>query len=327
MVRVLSDADVAAVLELSELLPVVQRAFESQGRGAVERPERPHFPVGIDLDGAPASGWGTGLVMPAYIHGADHFATKIATVHPDNPDRDLPTVNAQIVLNEAATGLPAALLAGNRVTNARTACIGGLAARELAVDGPLELGLVGAGTQARWQTRAIHAATGVDRIRVYSPSDSRDACAEDLAAELGVPATPVETPSAAVESATVVVTATTSEEPVFPSEALSPGTLVIGVGAFSAGQQELAAGVLQRADRVFADVPTEVAEIGDVVGAGLSLDDLVSFADVFEGAAGRENNDEILVMESVGSAVLDAAAGEYVLEAATAADVGTTVNL
>lgn len=327
MVRVLSDADVAAVLDLSDLLPVVQRAFESQGRGAVERPERPHFPVGIDLAGSPPDGWGTGLVMPAYIHGADHFATKIATVHPENPERGLPTVNAQIVLNEAATGLPAALLAGNRVTNARTACIGGLAARELAVEGPLRLGIIGAGTQARWQTRAIDAATGVDRIRVYSPSDSRLACAEDLAAELEVPATPVDSPAAAVAEATVVVTATTSDEPVFPAEALSAGTLVIGVGAYSGDQQEVPAGALTRAARVFGDVPSEVATIGDVVQAGLTQADLVPLADVFAGVAGRESDEEILVVESVGSAVLDAAAGEYVLGAAEAADVGTTVDL
>ncbi|MDX1748426.1 MAG: ornithine cyclodeaminase family protein, partial [Halobacteriales archaeon] len=135
------------------------------------------------------------------------------------------------------------------------------------------------------------------------------------------------TPEEAVADATVVVTATTSEKPVFPAEALAPGTVVIGVGAYSAAQQEIPAGALHRAAKVFGDVPSEVAGIGDVVEAGLSPEEIVPFADVFSGQAGRSSGEEILIMESVGSAVLDAAAGGYILEAARAADVGTIVDL
>ena len=57
----------------------------------------------------------------------------------------------------------------------RVVAVGGLAVRELA-DGPITLAVIGAGTQARWQTRAIHAGTDIERIRVYSPSESREAC-------------------------------------------------------------------------------------------------------------------------------------------------------
>jgi len=325
--RVLSDADVAALLSLADLLPVVEAAFVRQGRGEVERPPRPHFPVGTGLDpDAPDEPLGTGLVMPAYVHGATHYATKLVGVHEGNAERGLPTVNAQIVLTEAATGLPAALLAGSRITNARTGCIGGLAARDLAV-GPVSLGILGAGTQARWQARAIAAATAVTDVRVYSPSDSQLACAADLDAELGVPVTAVDSPRAAVDGASVVVTATTSTEPVFPGDALAPGALVVAVGAYTASMQELDVTTFERAARVFADVPEEVAEIGDARAAGLSAVDLLPLSAAFEGGRGRQRDDEILVVESVGSAVLDAATADYVYERAVDADVGTTVSL
>ncbi|UPV76040.1 ornithine cyclodeaminase family protein [Halorussus limi] len=324
MVRVLSDAETADCLGLTGLLPVVREAFRKQGRGEVERPDRPHFPVGAGLDGPDPAG--TGLVMPAYLHGARFYATKLVGVHEGNAERGLPTVNAQIALTEADTGRPTGYLAGNGITNARTGCIGGLAADELAI-GPVTLALVGAGTQARWQARAVAAATDLESVRVYSPSDSKEECAADLREELDVPAEAADSPADAVAGANVVVTATTATEPVFPADALDPGALVVAVGAYTAETQELAPAVFERAARVFADVPEEVAEIGDALEANLAEDDLIPLSEVFEKRAGRETEDEILVVESVGSAVLDAAAAEHVFEESERQGIGTEVPL
>ncbi|WP_265111532.1 ornithine cyclodeaminase family protein [Halosolutus halophilus] len=327
MVRVLSDEDVASVLDLPALLPVVADAFEKQRTGAIERPERPHYPIGVGLDpDAPAQPTGTGLCMPAYVHGADYAATKLVTVCEDNPERGLPTVTAQLSLADARTGQPVGYLAGTRVTNARTGCIGGLAARELAVDEPIDLALIGAGTQARWQARAIAAATDdVARIRVYSPSESREECADDLAAELDVPATAVESPREAVRDATVVVTATTSTEPVFPGEALEDGTLVVAVGAYTPEMRELDAATIDRAATVIADVPAEAAETGDL--RDRPAREIQPLADALAGRGGRESPADVVVVASVGTAVLDAATAEFVFDRAAANDVGTTVSL
>jgi len=326
MVRVCSDADVASVLDLADLIEVIAEAFRKQAAGAVERPERPHFPVGTGLDSeAPEDPLGTGLAMPAYVHGADHYATKLVGVHEGNAARDLPTVNATVALTAADTGLPVAYLAGNRITNARTGCIGALAVRELrAGDGPVTLGVLGAGTQARWQVRAVAAAVDLDGVRVYSPS-SRENCAAELR-ERGIDATAVDSPTAAVTDADAVVTATTSETPVFDGDDLAPGTVVVAVGAYTPEMTEIDARTVERAATVFADVPEEVAVIGDVDGR-IDAGDLVPFGDLMRGRAGRSDPESILLVESVGSAVLDAAAAEAVHEAAVAADVGTSVDL
>lgn len=318
--RVLTDEDVAEVLDLAALLPVVKEALRKQGRGAVERPDRPHFPVGTGLDGPDPQG--TGLTMPAYVHGAEYFATKLVAVHEDNPERGLPTVNAQIALTDARTGQPAASMAGNRVTNARTGCIGGLAARHLASE-PVTLGVIGAGTQARWQTRAVAAATDLGTVRIYSPSDSREQCAADLRDE-GVDALPVASARDAVRDAEMVVTATTATEPVFPGEALSPGTLVVAVGAYTPSMRELDDETVSRAAELFADVPEEAVETGDFPSH--DAEDLTPLSAVFEGDAGRTRDDETLVVASVGSAVLDAAAAEHLYERAVERNVGREVT-
>ncbi|MEY7848240.1 ornithine cyclodeaminase family protein [Natrarchaeobius sp. A-rgal3] len=328
MVRVLSDSDVASALDLEAVLPVVADAFEKQYAGAVDRPERPHYPIGTGLNPEePTEPTGTGLCMPAYVHGASYAATKLVTVCEGNAERGLPTVTAQISLADAETGQPAAYLAGNRITSARTGCIGGLAARELAADGPIDLAVIGAGTQARWQTRAIDAAVGseLESVRIYSPSDSRTECAADLSAEIEAPVEPVSSPREAVDGASVIVTATTSTEPVFPGDTLAAGTLVIAVGAYTAEMQELDATTIERAGRVFGDVPDEAVETGDL--REYPDLDVVAFGAVLAGEVGRRSDEEILVLESVGTAVLDAATAEYVFERASEEGAGTTVLL
>jgi len=327
MVRILADTDIRALLSLEGLLPIIETAFVKQGEGAVERPDRPHFPVGIGLDpDRPDEPLGTALTMPAYIHGADFVATKLVGVHEGNEARGLPTVNAGLVLTDATCGVPTALLAANRLTNARTGCIGGLAARELA-SAPVTLGVIGAGTQARWQTRAIDAATEVESVRIYAPSDSRVECATELADELDLPVSAVDSPRAAVEGASVVVTATTATDPVFPGDALDPGSLVIAVGAYSAEKRELDATTFDRAATVFADVPEEVAGIGDLLAVEHTVADLHPFSSVFTEERGRDHEDDIVIVESVGTAVLDAAAAEHVFDIAEQSGAGTDVGL
>ena len=328
MVLVLSEAAVERHLDLAGLVDVVADALGRQAAGDVERPHRPHFPVGAGLDCD--DGLGTGIAMPAYVHGADHYATKLVGVHEGNPERGLSTINAQIVLTAARTGLPVAFMGGTTVTNARTGCIGAVSVRELAPDtggDGLTLGVVGAGAQARWQTRAIGTVRNLSDVRIYSPSDSREACAAALSEE-GVPARAVETPRGAVDGADVVVTATTATEPVFPPDALGDGCLVVAVGAFTAEMQELDPSLLERAERRFADVPAEAAETGDVLASDVDEGDLTELGVPLTAATdARAAPDEVVVVLSVGSAALDAAAAETVYRRAVEAGAGVDVTL
>lgn len=328
MVRVLDQEAVRSVLDLEELLTVIDAAFRRQRDGAVERPPRPHYPVGIDLpDSAVEEPAGTGLVMPAYIHGESYFVTKLASVHDENPERGLPTTNAQVAMNDAVTGLPVAYMDGAYITAARTSAIGGLSARELTT-GPVDIGVIGAGTQARWQVRAIDAAVDLDSVAIFDvDTGSMTAAVEELAAELDADVHSTEAARSAVVGADLVITATTSPEPVFPGDALEPGTVVVAIGAYTPEMQEIDSRTITRAARVFADVPEEVASIGDIAATDLSAEDLVPFHELLHGDAGRGDPEEILVIDSVGSAIMDAAAASYVYERAEKRGLGTDVDL
>lgn len=322
MLHVLSSADVEGILELEGLLETVERGLIAQYRGTVERPERPHYPIGHGIDGD--TPLGTGLVMPAYVHGAAYAVTKLVGVFEGNEDRALPTINALLVLTDARTGVPRGVMDGTLVTNARTGCIGGVAVRALTT-GSVTLGVLGAGAQARWQTRAIGAARPVDQVRIYSPSDSKYECAEDLRAE-GFDAEAVESSATAVHDASVVVTATTSESPVFPASALRDGAVVVAIGAFTESMQELEAAVVDEAVAVYADVPSEAANTGDIVHSSLVEVDLIELGRLLaKEVSPPEFEDGHVVVESVGSAVLDAVAAERLYDRVVERDRGTTV--
>jgi alanine dehydrogenase len=90
--------------------------------------------------------------------------------------------------------------------------------------------------------------------------------------------------------------------------------------------QEVDSTTFDRAARVFADVPEKVEHIGDLQKADFMRADLVPFSAMVCGDAGRETPAEILVVESVGSSVIDAAAASYVFERAEEADLGMTID-
>lgn len=317
MVRVLTEADIETVLDLDRLVDAVAEGLKSQAAGEVERPERITYPVGPGVDGDAADG--TALVMPAHIHDRDYFVTKLVGHHEGNPDHGKPTIHAQLVVADAATGAPAAFMDGALITGARTGCIGA-AAVEALVDGPITVGVIGAGTQARWHARAIDTVADVSRVRIYSPSESRHECATDLTRE-GITSEAVATPHEAVDGADVVVTATTSHEPVFPAAALADDAVVVAVGAYTSEMQELEAAVVERAQLIIADVPDEVATIGDILHADVDPASLVHLGALLAGDVSPPDAGPVVV-ESVGTAVTDAAAAELLLETAIEADVG-----
>lgn len=326
MVLVLSDKNVESLINLSDIADEVEDAQIKQDAGAVERPDRPHYPIGTGLqDDDDDDSLGTGLVMPAYIHGTDYFATKLVSVYEGNSEKGLPTLHAQLVLADAHTGKPVSIMDANNITNARTGCIGGLAARELAIK-PVDLAIIGAGVQARWQTRAVDALCELASVSIYSPSDSKYAAADELSS-VDIPASAAESAELAVQNANVVITTTTSTEPVFSTEAVQDGTLIIGIGAFRPDMQELEPDIFNEADLIFADVPDEVIEIGDFTATSLSKNKLIPLSRAFKNETCRTSESEIIVVESVGSAVFDAATAAHIYSQANNQDYGDIVDM
>ena len=254
----------------------------------------------------PLSEGGVLLVMPA--SDPEIAITKLVTVHPENPGRDLPTIQGEVVVMDATTGERLGLMDGSVVTARRTAALSMLAARELAPrpEGPLLI--VGAGTQGRAHLEAFRDGLGVSRVFVYSRSSKSAVSLAGHARSLGLEAEEVEGPREVLDEVSLVVTATTSSEPVLPEE-IPEGIFVAAVGSFEPEATEVPPALISTA-RVFVDTMEGAKEeAGDLIQAqragAFAWKDATPLEDAlrsFERPAGT------IVFKSVGDALWDLAA-------------------
>jgi 1-piperideine-2-carboxylate/1-pyrroline-2-carboxylate reductase [NAD(P)H] len=246
------------------------------------------------------------LAMPA----ADEeiAITKLVTVHPQNPGRDLPTIQGVVVVMEAATGRRLGILDGSVVTARRTAALSVLAARELAPDPDGPLLIVGAGTQARAHLEAFREGLATSRVFVTSRTNERAESLGEHAEALGMEARVVEDPERALAEARLVVTATTSREPVLPEE-VPEGAFVAAVGSFEPEAAELPASLISRSTVVVDTMEGAREEAGDLIQAesadAFSWDNAMTLEDALRSS---ERPGGTIVFKSVGHALWDLAA-------------------
>jgi ornithine cyclodeaminase/alanine dehydrogenase-like protein (mu-crystallin family) len=325
---VLTADDVRRALPMQRAIEACEDAYAAYSSGEAVVPLRTQIPV-ADHDG-------TSVFMPAHVPGRRATGVKVVSVYPRNAELGFPTIMGMVVLLDAATGAPVALMEGGYLTALRTGAAAGVAARHLACAEARVATLFGAGVQGRTQVLALAAVRPLEEVRVVDPAPGR---AEALARDLGPELPAVRwvfppSPDEAVRGAHVVITATTSERPVFPGEALEPGTHVSAIGSFTPTMQEVDGTTLVRAAKLVVDSREAVlAEAGDIIiplrEGRITADHIwAEIGEIVAGKrAGREDPDEITVYKAVGLAVLDVAAAAAALDGARELGLGTKVRL
>jgi ornithine cyclodeaminase len=291
--------ETAARLPYPALADAIREVALARSSNTVQAPPRLALPL-LAKPGAVL------LVMPA--SDGDLAITKLVTVHPENPGHGRPTIQGEVVVMEASTGTRLGLLDGATVTARRTAALSLLAARELAPSPEGPLLIVGAGAQGRSHLEAFREGLGVSKVFVASRTP---AGAESLAAraeELGMEAAVVADPVEALAEVGLVVTATTSREPVLPG-AVAEGTFVAAVGSFEPEAAELPPGLVSGARVVVDTMEGAREEAGDLIQAEKA--GAFRWADATEleeSLCGQDRPSGTVVFESVGHSLWDLAA-------------------
>ncbi len=317
-ITILTARDIEAALPMRDAIEVMRSAFAQLADGEAELPLRSHLPTA----------GGVTLVMPAYLQRSRALGIKVVSVNEGNASRGLPVVNAVVLAVDPQTGVPAALLEGSRLTALRTGAIGGLAADLLSRSESARVTLFGAGVQGRSQLEAVCCVRDIQQVTVIDRSEAAARrLAQEVAAWPGAPATRVVAdPREAIRDADIVIAATTSRTPLFDGRELAPGTHVTGIGSFTPEMQEIDAETVRRARVVVDQRDACLAEAGDLIQAGASID--AEIGEVVTGRkAGRSAPEEITFFKSVGVAVQDAAAAAAVLAAAREKKLGRQVDL
>lgn len=308
----IDDEGVKSRLSLASALSSQRRAFVALGTGTAALAPR------VTLAGRDGS---VAFSYLARLSPESPAVCKLGSVNPANRISGAPTVTATIHVLNAVSGAPTATIAATELTTLRTAAASALAIEHLARRDADTLGIIGTGVQARAHALAVSQARKLREIRVAGRSLSRSReMVEDLGEQCGVPVHAVPPETAAC--ADMVVTCTTSLEPVLETAWLRPGSTVVSIGAFEPDHVELPPSLLEHAGSVIVDeIGTSTVQSGSVVawlkdfGADRAHR-LRALGDVVTGQiAGRDDDSAIVVFLSVGLGVQDAAAAFHVLDA------------
>lgn len=319
----LNRKDIQSVFTMKESIEAVKKAFMLYSQGKSEVPLRTNIQASKHN--------GTLLFMPAYVEDIDCASLKIV---PDNVKSGLPTAPAQVLLIDAKTGLVSAVLDGTYVTQLRTGAASGAAFDALARKDAKVGALIGTGGQAATQLEAMLCARNLETVRIFDLDPERlNAFVERMRQELGsygAELIAAASSDEAVEGADILVTMTPSLKSVFNADKVKPGCTVSCVGAYQPHMQEMDPKILPRASKIYFDSQSAVlAESGDII---IPLNDGTISESAFTGElgdvllgnlVGRENDEEIIVFETVGIGTQDLMAAKAIYDKAVAAKVGT----
>ncbi len=240
----------------------------------------------------------------------------------------------KIYLFDAKAGGLTAILDADHLGQVRTGAASGVATKKLARADASTVGMIGTGRQARTQLEAICKVRPIKNAKVYGRDEARrSAFATEMSDVCGVEVEPVATARDAVVNRDIVITATSSREPVLLGEWLSPGTHVNLMGSNYLASAEADVEVFRRAKLVTIDSKDQGRlEAGDFVAAMgehiMSWPDVKEFAQVLVNRyPGRESADDITVFKSLGLGIQDIAVGVKVVERARAQGLGREVEM
>ena len=312
-VILLSENDVHQTLNFTDLIQTLQKTF-AQPFGM---PQRQVF----DLDTEAAS-HDAFAVLPSWSE--ETIAVKAFTYLPDNPKQSakLKSIYAQIMIFDRKTGVPQAVVDGTSATYWRTAAVSGLASQFLSRKDASKLLLCGTGNLASYMALSHANVRNIKQIKVWGRSPEKiDAVVKAIKAQRpNIEVTASSDIDADVQWADIISCATRSERPLFDGSLVKAGTHVDLVGNHLKTARECDSKLVTRSN-VFVDAKINCcAEAGELlipVSEGVfSLNEVkaeLSELCKYE-HAGRQNEQEITLFKSVGSAIADLACAQLVYQ-------------
>ena len=321
----LVEAELRGVVGINAAaLAAVKSAFGWLEEGRVSMPPIMHIE---------ARGRGDVDVKSAFVEGLPYFAIKIASGFFGNSERGLPAGSAMMVLLNSETGFCEAVLLDNSyLTDLRTGMAGAIAAEYLAPAAVGTVGVLGTGTQARYQVRCLRLVRDFNRVIVWGRSAQKArAYADDLQQGGEFEVTVAATAEEVVRACDVLITTTPSQQPLVKAAWLRGGQHITAIGADFPQKQELEAGVLRKADRLVCDRLSQCRENGELqhlvqqreLPAGLQLTELGALTTGKR--KGRQTQTELTVCDLTGTGVQDTAIANLAYSEALQRGLGVVV--
>jgi alanine dehydrogenase len=314
----LTEADVRKLFTMSLALETVEDSFRRLADGsAVNHPRRRLKMIGKGLLN----------YMAACDTAAGYMGLKIYTVSPSG-------VRFLVPLFSAKSGELLAFIEADFLGQMRTGAASGVATRFMSRPDARTAGIIGTGLQARTQLEAVAAVRNLERVHAFGRDPQRRGrFAEEMSLRIGVPVEAVSSAEEAVRGADILITSTTSREPVVEGRWLEPGMHINAVGVNFADKRELDANAIRRCDIIAADSREQSKiEAGDLIQV-FGQDErewagVRELADIVAGKSpGRTDHDQITLFKSNGLAIEDVVAAGRIYELARQQGIGKEVPM
>ena len=312
MTLVLTSNEIKKCVQLNgQLIPIIEDAFKSLALGKTTMPPI----LRLDIE----KYHGESDVKAAYIDGLDSYAIKVASGFFNNPNLGLPSSNGLMILLDSKTGvLKSVLLDKGYLTDVRTAIAGAIAAKHLSNPESSNVGIIGAGIQAKMQLEALLLVRNIKTAYIWSrDSKKTNTFVQNIKDKINIKIIACESPEQTVNLSEILITCTPSKSPIIKSEWLKKGLHITAMGSDAEMKNELDPKIIKDCDYYIPDSQSQTSILGELnhaIKAGLvsaekKYNELGSV--IINSNLGRRNINDVTVADLTGTGVQDTAIARH----------------
>ena len=302
MTLVLNSSEIKKCVQLNgQLIPIIEDAFKSLALGKTTMPPI----LRLDIE----KYHGESDVKAAYIDGLDSYAIKVASGFFNNPNLGLPSSNGLMILLDSKTGvLKSVLLDKGYLTDVRTAIAGAIAAKHLSNPESSNVGIIGAGIQAKMQLEALLLVRNIKTAYIWSrDSKKTNTFVKNIKDKINIKIIACESPEQTVNLSEILITCTPSKSPIIKSEWLKKGLHITAMGSDAEMKNELDPKIIKDCDYYIPDSQSQTSILGELnhaIKAGLvsaekKYNELGSV--IINSNLGRRNINDVTVADLTGT--------------------------
>ena len=312
MTLILNSSEIKKCVQLNgQLIPIIEDAFKSLALGKTTMPPI----LRLDIE----KYHGESDVKAAYIDGLDSYAIKVASGFFNNPNLGLPSSNGLMILLDSKTGmLKSVLLDKGYLTDVRTAIAGAIAAKHLSNPESSNVGIIGAGIQAKMQLEALLLVRNIKTAYIWSrDSKKTNKFVQNIKDKINIKIIACESPEQTVNLSEILITCTPSKSPIIKSEWLKKGLHITAMGSDAEMKNELDPKIIKDCDYYIPDSQSQTSILGELnhaIKAGLvsaekKYNELGSV--IINSNLGRRNINDVTVADLTGTGVQDTAIARH----------------
>ena len=312
MTIILNAKEIKSCVEFNHvLIPIIEDAFKSLALGKTTMPPI----LRLDIE----KYHGESDVKAAYIDGLDSYAIKVASGFFNNPNLGLPSSNGLMILLDSKTGvLKSVLLDKGYLTDVRTAIAGAIAAKHLSNPESSNVGIIGAGIQAKMQLEALLLVRNIKIAYIWSrDSKKTNTFVKNIKDKINIKIIACESPEQTVNLSEILITCTPSKSPIIKSEWLKKGLHITAMGSDAEMKNELDPKIIKDCDYYIPDSQSQTSILGELnhaIKAGLvsaekKYNELGSV--IINSNLGRRNINDVTVADLTGTGVQDTAIARH----------------